>query len=72
MAIFRLQHATVTLTVRAVCFTCARNLAADNAGPEGPRAWRDPTRSTIEYVRTSTGFDPAGPTQILNRKEVSA
>lgn len=72
MAIFKLKHAGVTLTIRAACVTCARNVAATNAGQEGPRAWRDSTLSSLEVVRNNIGFDPTGPTTILKRDEVTA
>lgn len=47
---------TVTLTkqqviVRAACLTCARDVAAENAGGEGPLVWRDPQRSSVEVLR---------------------
>lgn len=29
------------MVVRAACATCARNVACDNAGPEGTRYWRE-------------------------------
>lgn len=53
---------TVTQTkqqvvVRAQCMSCARNLAANAAGGEGPMVWRDPALSTIELVRPT---DKAG------------
>lgn len=51
MAIFQLTHAGISVVVRAKCLTCARGIAADNAGPEGPRVWRDGTMSTCELVR---------------------
>lgn len=37
--------------VRAACLTCARNKAAEGAGPEGPAVWRDPAKSTVELLR---------------------
>lgn len=29
-----------SMVVRAACVTCARNVAVDNAGPEGSLYWR--------------------------------
>lgn len=69
MAIFTLTHAGITLTLRARCITCARNHAADNAGPEGPRVWRDNSMSTLTVLYGSTGHNPEGRTEILNRTE---
>lgn len=53
MAIFKLTSAddTIVLIVRGKCISCVRNIAASNAGPEGPRTWMDPARSTCELVR---------------------
>lgn len=41
----------VSLLVRGKCISCARNLAADAAGVEGPAVWLNGERSTIEVVR---------------------
>lgn len=38
------------LVVRAACETCARSVAAGEAGAEGPAVWRDPERSTCKRV----------------------
>jgi len=41
---------TGALVVRAACETCARSVAAGEAGSEGPAVWRDPERSTCKRV----------------------
>lgn len=41
---------TNALVVRAACETCARSVAAGEAGTEGPAVWRDPERSTCKRV----------------------
>lgn len=41
---------TRQLVVRAACETCARSVAAGEAGAEGPAVWRDPNRSTCKRV----------------------
>lgn len=41
---------TCALVVRAACETCARSVAAGEAGAEGPAVWRDPERSTCKRV----------------------
>ena len=41
---------THALVVRAACETCARSVAAGEAGAEGPAVWRDPERSTCKRV----------------------
>ena len=43
-------HGTERMVVRAACETCARSVAAREAGAEGPAVWRDPTRSTCKRV----------------------
>lgn len=53
MAIFLVTCGHLRAVVRAKCITCARNIAADNAGPEGPRVWRDPATSKVTLVRES-------------------
>lgn len=55
MGIFEIRNSVAMLRVRARCLTCARNLAAENAGPEGPRIWRDPAQSTIKVIGPSAG-----------------
>ena len=42
------QHAAI---VSGKCISCARGIAADNAGPEGPMVWRDPSQSSVELLR---------------------
>lgn len=44
------QGRTRSLVVRAACETCARSVAAGEAGAEGPAVWRDPERSTCKRV----------------------
>lgn len=53
MAIFKLsaRDGGQTAVVRARCITCARSVAADSPGPEGPMLWRDPAQSTVELIR---------------------
>lgn len=43
----------VAMVVRAACETCARSVAAGEAGAEGPAVWRDPERSTCKRVHES-------------------
>lgn len=66
MGIFKLTAACGYLILRARCISCARGIAGDAAGSEGPRVWRDPARSKIE-VLTNTTHQPEGPVQILER-----
>lgn len=47
---FEQMHNTTALVVRAACETCARSVAAGEAGAEGPAVWRDPERSTCKRV----------------------
>lgn len=53
MAIFKLTSLATgqAAIVRARCLSCARTVAADNAGAEGTMIWRDPTQSTVELIR---------------------
>lgn len=53
MAIFKLtaNDGSAAMVVRARCITCARSVAAENAGDEGTAVWRDFDRSKIELVR---------------------
>ncbi len=53
MALFKLTttDGRISLLVRGKCLSCARNLAADAAGTEGPATWLDGNRSTIEVLR---------------------
>lgn len=44
------EGGTRALVVRAACETCARSVAAGEAGAEGPAVWRDPERSTCKRV----------------------
>lgn len=69
MGIFELKSATVRLVVRAKCLTCARNLAADNAGEEGPRMWRDYAQS-VATVQYNSAHPQLGTACILERKEI--
>lgn len=48
--IYYLTSETTSLVVRAACETCARSVAAGEAGAEGPAVWRDPERSTCKRV----------------------
>lgn len=72
MPIFKLTApgAGLVLHVRARCLACARNLAVDAAGPEGPRVWRYTAQSTIELVRGPVGMDPEGRSAVLRREEI--
>lgn len=36
--------------IRAKCLSCSRSVAAQNAGAEGPRVWRDPSLSTVQLI----------------------
>ncbi|WP_313397133.1 hypothetical protein [Stutzerimonas nitrititolerans] len=53
MPIFKLtaRETGRAAVVRARCITCARTVAADNAGAEGTMLWRDPAQSKIELIR---------------------
>lgn len=53
MALFLLKTngGRVQAVVRGKCLTCARNIAANEAGAEGPAVWLDSGRSTIELLR---------------------
>lgn len=44
------QYQSASVVVRAACETCARSVAAGEAGAEGPAVWRDPERSTCKRV----------------------
>ena len=60
---------SIELTIRAKCISCARNIAADNAGDEGKRIWRDGHLSTITLMQNpeDKGYAKAGRPQILGR-----
>ena len=60
---------SIELTIRAKCISCARNIAADNAGAEGTRIWRDGHLSTITLMQNpeAQGYSKAGRPQILGR-----
>lgn len=52
MPIFKLTAGTgQSVVVRARCISCARTVAAENAGAEGTLLWRDPAQSTVELIR---------------------
>ena len=53
MAIFKLtaHDDSIVLVLAAKCLSCARNIAANGAGVEGPRMWLDPSKSTCELMR---------------------
>lgn len=52
MPIFKLTASTgQAVVVRARCISCARTVAAENAGAEGTLLWRDPAQSTVELIR---------------------
>lgn len=53
MAIFLLttRGSGQRMVVRAKCISCARAVAAENAGAEGTMVWRDPSLSSVELVR---------------------
>lgn len=55
VGIFEISNRVATMRIRAMCLTCARNLAADNAGPEGTTIWRDPAQSTIRVIGPAEG-----------------
>lgn len=52
MAFFKLtaHDDSVIIVVAAKCLTCARRLAADAAGKEGPRMWLDSAKSTCAVL----------------------
>lgn len=56
MGIFEVVNKVATMRIRAKCLTCARNLAAENAGKEGPRIWRDPAQSTVRVIGSAEGY----------------
>lgn len=60
---------SIELTIRAKCISCARNIAADNAGDEGTRIWRDGHLSTITLMQNpeAKGYSKTGRPQILGR-----
>lgn len=64
IGLFEITNTVATMRIRAMCLTCARNLAAENAGNEGRTIWRDPAQSTIRVIGPAEGR-PA----ILERKE---
>lgn len=54
MPLFKLQTRSAPILVvfaQAACLSCARQVAAETAGAEGPRTWRDPDLSSVELVR---------------------
>lgn len=53
MPIFKLTSLSTgkAAVVRARCISCARTVAAENAGGEGTMLWRDPAQSTVELIR---------------------
>lgn len=55
MGLFEITNKIATLRVRAMCLTCARNLAAENAGVEGRTIWRDPAQSAIRVIGPAEG-----------------
>ena len=60
---------SIELIIRAKCISCARNIAADNAGDEGKRIWRDGHLSTITLMQNpeAKGYAKAWLPQILGR-----
>ena len=72
MPVFKVKarDGSITLLVRARCISCARDVAAEAAGPEGSRLWRDPERSGVELVQhpESMGLEPQGPRSVLKRE----
>lgn len=41
------RDGAIRLRVQAACMTCARRVAAENAGPEGTLVWRDSEQSRV-------------------------
>lgn len=41
------RDGAIRLRIQAACMTCARRVAAENAGPEGTLVWRDPEQSRV-------------------------
>lgn len=54
MAYFLLTNMPHAAIVSAKCITCARNIAAADAGKEGPKVWREAA------VKLLTEQDPIG------------
>ena len=67
--VLKANDGSIELTIRAKCISCARNIAADNAGAEGTRIWRDGHLSTIALMQNpeTHGYSKAGRPQILGR-----
>lgn len=67
--VLKANDGAIELTIRAKCISCARNIAADNAGDEGTRIWRDGRLSTITLMQNpeARGYSKAGRPQILGR-----
>lgn len=65
MPIFKIQHrkSSLGMIVRARCLSCARIVAAESAGEEGPIVWRNPELSSVELVQDT------GKNQIILKTE---
>lgn len=74
MPIFKLIAPTagLELHIRARCISCARDVAASDPGPEGPRTWRDSAQSSVELVHVPErlGLEPEGRRAILKRETI--
>lgn len=72
MPVFKVKarDGSIALLVRARCISCARDVAAEAAGPEGTRMWRDPELSSVELVHNpeALGLETAGPRAVLKRE----
>lgn len=61
----QLNDKSVQMVIRAPGKVCARTVAAENAGPEGLSAWRDPEQSVVLLI------DPTKPVRCLILKGVT-
>jgi hypothetical protein len=62
----QLKDKSVQMVVRAPGKACARSEAADNAGPEGTAAWRNPDESDVWLI------DPMKPVRGVILKALTA
>ena len=44
----------IEMLVSARCLTCARDVAAENAGAEGTLVWRDREQSSVQLIQDSS------------------
>lgn len=57
MPLFLLEtnDGAIRQVLRAKCLSCARSVAANAAGLEGPMVWRDPDLSTVKPIQPDAG-----------------